>query len=149
MGRAGAVLPGGSGYLHVVHGKPYARGRTVFGGLVAWDRIWATGAHQSSELATTVPLLVGETRVEPGVYSLFTTPGQEQWTLHLNAQLGMHLADDYDPELDVATITAEPGRSEQVTEGLVLEFVPRPGGVFLRLRWDRTVVDFPITTPTY
>ncbi len=148
VGRAGAVLPGG-GYLHVVHGKPYKRGRVVFGGVVAYDQVWATGAHQASELATTAPLIVGGTRIEPGVYSLFTTPGRERWTLHLNRGVGMHLADEYDPALDVATVSAEATTSSEVTEALVLEFVPRTGGVWLRVRWDQTVVDFPITTPTY
>jgi hypothetical protein len=148
VGRAGASLPGG-GYLHVVYGKPYKRGRVVFGGLVAYDQIWATGAHQSTELAITVPVMLGSTRIEPGVYSLFTTPGRERWTLHLNRGVGMHLADEYDPALDVATASAEPRSVSEVSEGLVLEFVPEVGGVVLRIRWDRTVVDFSITTPTY
>ncbi len=144
VGRAGARLADG-GYLHLVYGKPYARGRQIFGGLVAFDQVWATGAHQSSELATTVPITVGDQRVEPGVYSLFTTPGKTSWRLHLNSALGMHLADDYDPDLDVAVVDAAPKTLDSPSPGLVLEFIDADGTLALRIRWDRTVVDFPIT----
>ena len=148
VGRAGARLAEG-GYLHVVYGKPYARGRQIFGGLVAYDQIWATGAHQSSELAATVPFSIGGQRLEAGVYSVFTTPGRERWKLHLNSALGMHLADDYDPELDVLVAEAAARRLDEKTADLVLEFVAMDGhggesDLVLRIRWDDIAVDFPI-----
>ncbi len=143
VGRAGARLPGG-GYLHVVYGKPYTRGRTVFGGLVAYGTVWATGAHRSTELAVTVPVKVGGQALEPGLYSLFTTPRADHWTLHLNRALGMHLADEYDPELDVLTVDAVPEATDEVTHGLIIGFEPEGSGVDLLIQWDRTAVRFPI-----
>ena len=143
VGRAGVKLADG-GYLHVVYGKPYARGRQIFGGLVAFDQVWATGAHQSSELASTVPFSIDDQRLEPGVYSLFTTPGKTLWKLHLNSALGMHLADEYAPELDVLVAEATPQRLEEPSPALVIEFVESQG-LWLRIRWHDTAVDFPIT----
>lgn len=143
VGRAGARLAGG-GYLHVVYGKPYARGRQIFGGLVAWSEVWATGAHQATELTVTVPVTVGGVALEPGVYSLFTTPRPDRWTLHLNSVLGMHLADEYSAAHDVLTVEAEPTTLDAPVEGLTLDFVPSGTGADLRIRWDRTSVLFPI-----
>ena len=143
VGRAGARLVGG-GYLHVVYGKPYRRGRQVFGGLVAYNQVWATGAHRATELVVTVPVTVGGEPLEPGVYSLFTTPGPDRWTLHLNTALGMHLADEYDPALDVVTVDLTPETLDEPVEAFTIDFVPAEGGVDLRIRWDRTSVAVPI-----
>ncbi|MEL7167913.1 MAG: DUF2911 domain-containing protein [Bacteroidota bacterium] len=121
VGRAGLRYADG-GYVHVVHGKPYVRGRQVYGGLVGYGSVWAAGAHRATELVTTVPLAFGDTRIEPGAYSLFVTPGPNQWTLHVNRALGMHLADEYDAALDVATVTVAPEVPQTPVEGLTWSF---------------------------
>lgn len=141
VARAGARLPGG-GYLHIVYGQPYARGRQVFGGLVGWGHVWATGAHMATELVVTAPVAVNGVALEPGVYSLFTTPRPDRWTLHLNRALGMHLADDYAPALDALTAEAVPETLAEPVQALTLDFVPAGDGVDLRIRWDRTCVRF-------
>ncbi len=143
VGRAGARLPGG-GYLHVVYGKPYARGRQIFGGLVGWDQVWATGAHRATELVVTVPVTVGGEALEAGVYSLFTTPHPDRWTLHLNTALGMHLADEYDPALDVLTVDLGPETLAEPLPAFTIDFVPAADGADLRIRWDRTGVSVPV-----
>lgn len=141
VGRAG-LRYGDGGYVSVVHGKPYARGRQVFGGLVGYDAVWTAGAHRATELVTTVPLVVGGTRLEPGAYGLFVTPRADRWTLHVNRALGMHLADEYDPALDVATVDVAPGAPDAPVEGLTWAFAD--DGSALVLSWDRARAAFPI-----
>ena len=143
VGRAGARLPGG-GYLHVVYGKPYKRAREIFGEVVKYDKVWVTGAHLSTELVVTVPVIIAGQHLDPGVYSLFTTPRRDRWTLHINEALGMHLASEYDPELDVVAVDGVPTVLEEPGLAFVIEFLPAEGGVDLQIRWDRTAVTFPI-----
>jgi hypothetical protein len=143
VGRAGARLPGG-GYLHVVYGKPYKRAREIFGEVVKYDKVWVTGAHLSTELVVTVPVMIAGQQLDPGVYSLFTTPRRDRWTLHINEALGMHLADGYDPELDAVAVDGVPTVLEEPTLAFVIEFLPAGDGVDLQIRWDRTAVTFPI-----
>lgn len=142
VGRAGLRFADG-GYVHVVYGRPYARGRDVFGGLVGWDDVWVTGAHRATEFVTTVPLEIGGVRVEPGAYSLFTTPRPDRWTVHLNRALGMHLADEYDPALDVVAADVAPSPLAEPVEALTLDFVTADGAG-LRVRWGRTSVVLPL-----
>jgi hypothetical protein len=147
VGRAGARFADG-GYLHVTYGKPYKRGRTIFGELVEYDQVWATGAHMTTELATTIPITVGGQSLEPGVYSLFTTPGPERWTLHLNTVLGTHLTGDYDPARNVVTVEAPSERLDTVVQALEIEFAPvGDDAVDLVIRWDQTAVQFPVRRP--
>ncbi len=142
VGRAGLRYADG-GYVSVVHGKPYARGRVVWGGLVADGAVWAAGAHRATELVTTVPLRIGETGVAPGAYSLFVTPGPDAWTLHVNAALGAHLADEYDPALDVATAAVEAGATPEPSEGLTWSFAD--DGSALVLSWAGRLASFPLS----
>ncbi|MGB3542946.1 DUF2911 domain-containing protein [Rubrivirga sp.] len=142
VGRAG-LRYGDGGYVSVVHGKPFVRGRVVWGGLVADGQVWAAGAHQATELVTTVALEVGGTRLEPGAYSLFVTPTGDRWTLHVNTTLGMHLADEYDPALDVVALEVAPRSLEDVVESLTWSFAD--DGSALVLSWDRRSAAFPIS----
>ncbi|MEO1075966.1 MAG: DUF2911 domain-containing protein [Bacteroidota bacterium] len=140
VGRAGLRYADG-GYVHVVHGKPYVRGRQVYGGLVGYGSVWAAGAHRATELVTTVPLAFGDTRIEPGAYSLFVTPGPNQWTLHVNRALGMHLADEYDAALDVVTVDVAPEVLAAPVEGLMWSFAD--DGTALRLAWADVMIAVP------
>ena len=141
VGRAGLRFADG-GYVSVVHGKPYARGRQVWGGVVGYGAVWAAGAHRATELATTVPLDVGGTRVGPGVYALFVTPHADRWTLHVNRVPGQHLADAYDPAQDLATVNAAPMTLAVPVEGLTWAFAE--AGDALTLAWADRAAAFPI-----
>ena len=143
VGRAGLRFADG-GYVSVVHGQPFARGRAVFGGLVGWGQVWSLGAHRATELWTTVPLVVGGARLAPGGYSLFATPGEAAWTVHVNRRLGAHLADEYDAAENVASVTVSPQTLAEPQEALRLSF-ETDGGLALRIAWDRTAVWVPFT----
>jgi hypothetical protein len=145
VGRAGMRLPGGA-YLHVVYGKPYARGRTIFGGVVGYDQIWSTGAHMATELVVTDFVTVGGQVLAPGVYALFTTPrASEPWTLHLNTRPGQHLADEYDPAEDALVTEMTRVPASDFSEDLVYEFVPlEDGSAELSIRWADVDVRVPI-----
>ncbi len=142
VGRAGLRYADG-GYVSVVHGKPYARDRVLWGGLVAWDAVWAAGAHRATELVTTVPLVIGGTTVGPGAASLFVTPRADApWTLHVSRSLGAHLTDEYDPADDLATADARPVRLDTRVDGLTWAFAA--DGAALVLSWGDRSVAFPV-----
>lgn len=141
IGRAG-LRYGDGGYVSVVFGRPFVRGRQVFGGLVGYGEVWAAGAHRATELWTTVPLRLGDTVVEPGAYSLFVTPRPGRWTIHVNRRVGMHLADEYDPADDLVTVDVDPEALAAPVEGLTWAFAD--DGSALTLVWDRARVALPI-----
>ena len=141
VGRAGLRYADG-GYVAVVYGKPYVRGRVLWGGLVAWDAVWSAGAHRATELLTTVPLTMGGTRIEPGAVSLLVTPRDgAPWTLHVNRTLGAHLADEYEQADDHATVDATPERLAESVDGLTWAFAD--DGTAVTLAWGDTSVSFP------
>lgn len=150
----------GDAYVKVTYGRPYIRDRAIFGPdttyLVPFDRLWRTGANEATEITMTGPLRVGGTRLEAGTYSVFTVPGASAWEVRISPQLGLDgtgmldpatgefTPDVYDPDRDVAVLTVEAARTEEVVDPLTLAFEETETGADLVLRWERTEVRIPI-----
>lgn len=60
--------------ITVEYGRPYAKGREIFGGFVPHSEVWRTGADEATTLTTTADLMLGALHVPAGTYSLFTIP---------------------------------------------------------------------------
>lgn len=149
-------------YLRVIYGRPYQRGRdNIFGteesgALVPWGQVWRTGANEASEITVTGDVLVAGQRLPAGTYSLFTTPGPEEWKIHFNRELGLdgtgrfdEATDTFTPidlaKTDALTVTVPSSRIEgDEVEQLTLEFEPTSGGADLVLRWIETEVRVPM-----
>ena len=153
----------GDTYVKVTYGRPYIRGRAIFGPdttyLVPFDRLWRTGANEATEITTTGPIEVAGTRLDAGTYSIFTVPGAESWEVHISPQLGLDgtgrldpatgdfTPGVYDPDRDLATFTVEPTRTDEVVDPLTLTFESTDEGADLVLRWERTELRIPIEQP--
>ena len=46
--------------ITVEYGRPYKKGRNVFGGLEPFGKVWRTGADEATTLTTEADLMVGE-----------------------------------------------------------------------------------------
>ena len=72
----------------VKYGAPSMRGRKVMGELVPLDKVWRTGANESTSFVTETNLTIGGKSVPAGTYTLYTLPGASQWLLIVNKQTG-------------------------------------------------------------
>ncbi len=64
----------------LVYGRPHTKNpktgedRKIWGELVPLGKVWRTGADEATLLVTQKPLVVGETTIPAGAYTLFTLP---------------------------------------------------------------------------
>jgi Protein of unknown function (DUF2911) len=70
------------------YSAPSMRGRKIMGELVPYGQVWRTGANQATTLTTSADLMIGTLHVPAGTYTLFTLPGEKEWTLIVNKQTG-------------------------------------------------------------
>ncbi|MBI4419515.1 MAG: DUF2911 domain-containing protein [Gemmatimonadetes bacterium] len=70
--------------VSVAYNRPVARGRTLFGGLVPWNRIWHPGADSATTISFSRGVEINGQPVPAGTYSLWTIPRPERWTLILS-----------------------------------------------------------------
>lgn len=92
--------------IAVQYGRPSMRGREIFGELVPYDEVWRTGANEATHFRTSADLRVADTEIPAGHYTLYSIPGEEQWTLVVNEQTGQW-GTEYHADRDLARIPLE------------------------------------------
>ena len=107
--------------IKINYHAPAVRGRTIWGGLVAYDAVWVTGAHKATTLEVGKDFIAGGKTIPAGKYAIFTIPGKEEWTVIINKNWNQHLADDYSEKEDVVRIKVKPQQTAEVTERLKYE----------------------------
>jgi len=137
----------GEAYVKVHYGSPRRRGRKIFGGLVPFGELWRTAANEASEITFTAPIELGGHEVPAGTYAILTIPGEEEWTVILNSDLGRNGMNDYREEADVVRTTAIPERTDEIYEAFTMAFEETDAGVHLVMTWEQTRVSLPLSVP--
>lgn len=138
----------------ICYGRPSMKGRVIFGAeetaLVPYGKLWRTGANEPTiiHLATTAE--IAGIPVGPGSYSIYTIPGQGEWTIIINRSTSQW---GHESRYTAEIQGAEVGRAKVSTETLpqpVETFTIRSaptsestGGEII-LEWERTRVKIPI-----
>lgn len=136
--------------VKVCYGRPAARGRVMLGGSqIPYGKLWRTGANEPTVFFAPIPVRVAGLKVPPGVYSLYTVPGQREWEIIVNRstfQWGHE--DQYTDKVKAQEL----GRAKVKAEALappVETFTIRaePAGenaASLLLEWEKTRVRIPV-----
>lgn len=131
----------------VIYSRPQKRGRDIFGGLVPYGEVWRTGANEATELTTYVPLMFGKTLLKPGTYTLYTIPGEDNWTIIINSDTNVWGAFDYKKEKDVARMTVPCEQAVAPIESLSMIFKTDSNKTVLMIGWDDHFVEIPFRIP--
>lgn len=103
--------------IEVDYSSPGKKDRTVWGELVPYGTMWRTGANAATTLETDGAIKVGGVDVPAGKYSVFTIPGETEWTVILNKNPAASTG-SYDQAQDAARVTVKPtagGERERLT----------------------------------
>jgi hypothetical protein len=126
--------------IEIDYGRPYMRGRKIFGGLVPYGQVWRTGANEATSLVTEADLVIGGAHVPAGSYTLYSLPQESGWKLIINKETGQW-GTKYDPSQDLVRVDMRverlPAPVEQFT--IVLDQRSQDAGV-LRMEWENTAV---------
>jgi len=129
-------------HIHIDYSSPNVRGRTIFGGLVAYGEVWVTGAHKATNISFDKPVSISGVKVPKGKYGLFTIPGKDEWTVIINKQWDMHLADDYSEAEDIVRVAVKPQTLSEPVESLTFEIVDENGTGNIIIKWAGVQVSF-------
>jgi len=131
--------------ITIVYGRPSMRGRTIFGSLIPFDRVWCPGADEATTLESSVPLRVGNVQVPTGPHTIWILPTREEWTLIISKQhSGFHTY--YPADQDLGRVTLRKHEIDAPVEQLTFAVTPTGAGSGeLLMRWELTEVSAPIT----
>ena len=134
----------GEANITVVYGRPYKKGREIFGGLEPLGKVWRTGADEATTIETDSDLMVGAMHVPAGKYGLFTLPDKSGWKLIINKTADQWGAFDYDDGQDLGRVDMEVSQGP-VVEQLTIEIKPTGGdNGTLTISWDKTIASIDI-----
>ncbi len=102
--KSAAVGKIGEANVTINYYSPGVRKRVIWGGLVPYDEVWVTGAHNATNIEVDKEFVVGGKSIPAGKYALFTIPGKSQWTIIINKKWDQHLANDFSSEEDIKSI---------------------------------------------
>jgi hypothetical protein len=74
--------------ITIDYSRPLARGRTLVGGIIPYDRVWRTGANAATQFFTSAPIRLAGIQLAAGAYTLWTVPHQNGVDLVVNGQSG-------------------------------------------------------------
>ncbi|WP_339755375.1 DUF2911 domain-containing protein [Algoriphagus aquimarinus] len=135
----------GGNHIHIDYSAPSARGRQIFGGLVAYDEVWVTGAHKATTIKFDQDVLIDGKELKSGKYGLFTIPGKDEWTVILNQDWDMHLADDYKDVNDIIRIKVKPETLNETAEALTFDVKEKDAKTTtIAMSWDKTKISFDV-----
>lgn len=140
----------GAGELLVCYGRPSARGRTMIGGeSVPYGQLWRTGANEPTILHLDVPTTIAGVPVEPGSYSLYTIPGESEWTVIINSAIDQWGHEgSYTPEVEAQEVgrgTVAAGTTGDHVEQFTITAQPDgENAVSLILEWENARVAIPV-----
>jgi hypothetical protein len=131
----------GAATITIEYGRPYVKGRTIFGGLVPFDKVWRTGADEATTFTTDKDVQLGTLLVPAGKYALFTIPGEKEWTVILNKVSKTWGAFDYEKNKaqDLGKTTAK-AEAVPATEQLTISIMNGK----LNIVWDKTCASVPV-----
>ena len=129
--------------MKVIYSRPLKKGRTLFGKLVSYDKVWRTGADEATEIKLMQDYKLGNTTIKAGTYSLFTIPGEKEWTIILNSDLDDWGAYAYKEANDVARIKVPVAQGKEELEAFSIAFKPVDAGYHLVMGWGNTRVEVP------
>lgn len=90
----------------VDYSRPSMRGRTIFGDLVPYNKLWRTGANGYTLITFNTDVKIGGSDVKAGTYSIFTKPTATSWEVYFYTDTkGGGTPRDWDDSKVVAMVT--------------------------------------------
>lgn len=130
----------GAANVKIVYCQPSARGRKMLGGKEPYGQVWRTGANEATTIEFDKPVKIEGKDVPAGKYSLFTIPGETEWTIILNKEPKQWGAYKYNEKDDLMRVKVKPTKTESFVETFNIAL----GKDEVQLKWENTAVAFKV-----
>ncbi|WP_053971947.1 DUF2911 domain-containing protein [Mangrovimonas sp. ST2L15] len=142
--------PVGLTQVTLEYSRPGVKGRTVFGDLVPYGKIWRTGANKNSIITFSDDVEVAGYEVKAGSYAIFTKPGESLWEIYLYSDTNnWGIPEKWDESKVVAIAKAQVHPIPFNVETFTMDINNiKSSEATLEFIWEKTYVAVPFTVPT-
>jgi hypothetical protein len=125
--------------VSIVYCRPSARGRKMLGEKEPFGQVWRTGANEATTIEFDKPVMIEGKALAAGKYSLFTIPGEAEWTIIFNKEAKQWGAYKYTEKDDALRVTVKPAKTD-----FVETFTMTVEKNAVNLKWETTSVSFSV-----
>ena len=138
----------GLGEVTIEYSRPAVKGRTIFGDVVPYGKIWRTGANATTKITFTDEVKLEGNVVKPGTYGLYTVPNKDSWEIMLYKDLTLNgNVADYKTENEVLRFKVKSMKIPMKMESFMINIGDLSATeAKLTLLWENTVVAVKMTT---
>ncbi|MCB0655053.1 MAG: DUF2911 domain-containing protein [Saprospiraceae bacterium] len=120
----------GEAKININYSSPGVKGRTIWGALVPYDKVWRAGANEATVFETSKDVMVEGKALKAGRYSVFAIPSSTTWTIIFNNVPDQWGAFQYDESKDALRVVVTPKPSQEMNERLKYEVNPSGFSLF-------------------
>lgn len=132
------------------YSRPSIKGRTIFGDLVPYGKVWRTGANARTKITFGEDVLVDGKEVKAGTYAIFTIPSEDYWDVILYTEFSGSGAPAEIDQSKVATkMTLKTQLLEKDVQSLTIDISTITNSTAsINIYWAQTKVTFDILVQT-
>jgi len=140
------------GLTHVTleYSRPSMKGRTIFGDLVPYGKLWRTGANASTKITFDTSTIIDGQELKAGTYAIYTIPNKDAWEVYLYTDSNLWGAPKtLDPEKIAAKTVVNTEKNAFHLESFTIDFSNlNNAGAEIEILWDNISIFIPFTVPT-
>ena len=136
--------------VEVEYSRPAMRGRTIFGDLVPFNKIWRTGANARTKITFGNDVTIDGNTLKKGTYAIFTKPTADAWEVYFYTDYAGGGAPQTLDESKVALKTTVKTQSIPMdiqSFTITIDDLTDNSGV-LGIMWEKTYVGVKFNVPT-
>ena len=128
--------------IEIDYGAPSVRGRTIWGGLEAYNVVWRAGANENTTVAFDKAVTIGGKKLAAGKYGFFIIPKKEgDWTVIFSTKNAEWGAYSYKEKHDALRLDVSPNWSKENQEQLSYGVE----GNDIVFAWEKVTLKLPIS----
>tara|TARA_R110002073_G_scaffold57778_4_gene146660 strand:+ start:66148 stop:66690 length:543 start_codon:yes stop_codon:yes gene_type:complete len=129
--------------VKIIYSRPQLNERSL--SLLAPEgQVWRTGANEASEITFYEDVVFGGEKVKAGTYTIFSIPGEKEWTVILSTAKNVWGSYFYKEDQDVVRVTGTVSKSEEPIEAFTIVFDGDEDNIKMHLGWADTIVSVPL-----
>ncbi len=134
----------------IEYSRPSMKGRTIFGDLVPFGKMWRTGANQNSMISFSEDVTIDGKTLKKGKYAIFTTPKAESWDVFFYSTTDNWGVPENWSDANVALRTlVKPESLSRPVESFTININNLDNNFAnLEISWERTLIPIRFNVPT-
>jgi hypothetical protein len=131
------------------YSRPSMRGRTIFGNLVPFGKVWRTGANANTKITFSGDVMVGDKTLKAGSYAIFTIPQADKWEVVFYTKTDGPAPKELDTEKVAASVMADVMILPMDIQSFTMSFDDvTSNSAVMGIFWENTYVGVKFDVPT-